>query len=129
VLRHTCSVRVELKRHRSSKRPKGEVFGRTARAITVKNSTVPAWRNAIVPLTHEHGVDLLLEAALFAKQLQVVSERRAYFEFEGIALGNTYLQAYEYLAEHPDTAARFLACAADRFRQLPLTAEIEDPPL
>ena len=126
VLRHTCSVRVELKRHRPLKRPNGGVFGRTTKAIVVKNSAAPPWGTAIVPLTHDRGVDSLLEAALFAKQLQVVNSQRPYFEFEGVALGNTYLDAYEYLMKYPDMTARFLACAADRFRQLPFTTGMED---
>lgn len=100
VLRHSCSIRVELRREIAIKR-RDEVIGFQTKAIVKKSSVGSSFKTASLTYTFERGLDEIYELIELARAQQVFDATSCQFKFDGQTLGKSQLEAYDYLLLHP----------------------------
>ncbi len=103
VLRHSCSIRLELRREIAIKR-RDQVIGFQTKAIVKKSSVAGCFKTASLTYTFERGLDDIYELVELAQVHQVFDRTSPQFKFDGQVLAESQLEAYEYLLSHPEVA-------------------------
>ncbi|MBV9304427.1 MAG: hypothetical protein JOY62_06085 [Acidobacteriaceae bacterium] len=120
VLRHACSIRIELARHLSIKRNSDTVLGQISRATITKNTLAPPWQSAKLPFT-SRGLDECYEAALLGRENGIFCQTARGFEYAGTTLGKTELDVYDTLLHRPELTGQVLAAVRAQSPQSMLT--------
>ena len=118
VLRHTCSIRIELTKKLAIKSNASTVIGSLSQATIKKNSLAAPYQVADLAITHDRALDQIYEVVVLGKKWGIFNRDKSFIEYRGANLGNTDQAAYEFLLDNPDLAndllSRAYAVAHDR---------------
>lgn len=108
VLRHTCSMQIELSKYLKIKH-EDQVLGQMSKAVVMKNSVAAPFGLALLPFTHSRGLDECWEAILLAKELNLFTTGRVFLEYQDCRLGESDYEAYEYLLQNSALKSNLIA--------------------
>jgi len=98
MLRHTASVRIELKRAQTLKGGSKQV-GFLSKIKVIKNKVGPPFREVFVPILYSFGLDSRLDLINLALEAKIIKKRASIFYIKNSALGNGWREAHKTITK------------------------------
>jgi recombination protein RecA len=102
ALKFYASVRLDIRRISQIKSGE-EVIGSRVRVKVVKNKVAPPFREAEFDIMYNHGISREGDTLDLAVNSEIVQKSGAWFEYEGVKIGQGREAAKQYLTENPKT--------------------------
>jgi recombination protein RecA len=114
ALKFFSSVRIDIRRIGQIKDAAGKVVGNRTKIKVVKNKVAPPFVECEFDIMYNEGISRSGSVLDLGLEQQVLEKKGAWIAFEGTLIGQGREAAKQYLAEHPEAAAKITKAVMDK---------------